>query len=163
MNKVNHVDPLEMVVEGFNVCGISVRTINTDEFNESTAKIGKLWEHFYSEAVVEQIPNRVPDSPYYGVYSHYDSDDTAYYTVTAGVKVNCKPSPLLDLDTVSVPPGCYLVFSDKGSMPQVVVETWARIWSYFEEHQEYRRNFEADFEMYSADDDIAIYIGVTKK
>lgn len=56
--------------------------------------------------------------------------------------------------------GNYLVFHGTGPMPAMVVETWKRVWEFFETNTEYRRNFISDFEAYSGPDQIAIYIGL---
>ena len=38
-------------IESFEVTGFSIRTTNADEMDASTAKIGRLWGKFYSNAL----------------------------------------------------------------------------------------------------------------
>lgn len=146
-------------VDSFTVTGLSVRTINQDEFNPVKAKLPHLWQEFFSTDMADKIPNRVPDSPIFGVYSNYVSDTADFYTVTAGVRV----APALktpELNTVSIESGQYLVFKDKGLMPEVIIKTWERIWIYFEGHNTPKRRFGSDFEVFLNVDEIAIYIGI---
>ena len=146
-------------IEGFTVAGLRVRTINSDEFNPETAKLSHLWGRFFSEGVADSVPSRLDKESTFGVYSDYASDDTDFYSVTAGVKV--EPAALLpELETVSVQAGDYLVFEGQGEMPQAVIETWKTIWVYFAQKPDYKRSYTTDFEQYQGGDRIAIYIGV---
>lgn len=144
------VSPALSQVDGFTVTGFSVRTQNKDEFNENTAKLPGLWHQFYASQ-----PNM--NSNVYGVYSSYDSDATGYYTVTVGTE-SCDVQA--ESGTVSIQAGQYLVFQGTGPMPATVIETWKRVWKFFEASTEYQRNFISDFEDYSGTDHVAIYIGI---
>ncbi|MCH9757085.1 MAG: GyrI-like domain-containing protein [Gammaproteobacteria bacterium] len=138
-------------INSFSVKGLSVRTQNSDEFNENTAKISTLWQQFYTSDLI------TPNAHIFGVYSDYDADEDGFYTVTAGV-TSSEPQP--QLNTATVQTGNYLVFQGKGPMPLTVVETWKQVWKYFEETNEYQRHFISDFEAYISPDEVAIYIGV---
>lgn len=144
-------------LDGFTVAGLQVRTINSDEFNSKTAKLPQLWGQFQSAGVADSVPNRLEKESIFGVYSDYDSDATGFYSVTAGVMVSPESSLLA---TVHVQPGDYLVFEGQGDMPQAVVDTWKRVWSYFADNTKYKRNYKTDFERYQGPNSIAIYIGV---
>ena len=146
-------------ISNFTVSGISVRTINRDEFNPGTAKLSHLWQRFLSESIAEKIPGKIPDSPIYGIYSDYESDFTGYYTVTAG----CAVDSLLmctEFNTLNIHDGNYLVFSGQGTMPQMVIDTWKQVWAYFESSTRYKRHFITDFEVWRKSDEIEIYIGI---
>lgn len=142
--------PIVKRIESFTVSGFSVKTQNKDEFNEKTAKIPGLWQQFYTSELAA-------NTAIFGVYSHYDSDASSFYTVTAGVKSSHAQT---ELSAVTVQAGNYLVFEGKGSMPAVVIETWKKIWEFFETNTVYRRNFVSDFEAYDGLDHVAIYIGI---
>ncbi len=157
---MTYPEPKLQDVKQFRISGISVRTINKDEFDQQTAKLPKLWDHFLSSELAEKIPNRLPESPVFGVYSNYESDATGFYTVTSGVSVSSE-SMSENWDTVIIQPGTYLVFEAKGPMTQTVINTWNQIWLYFEKNSIYRRIFTSDYEMYLGAEEIAIYIGVT--
>ncbi len=150
------MDVKRVEITAFQVSGPQVRTRNQDEQHVQTAKIGGLWGGFFAEGLAERIITRQPDSLVYGVYSGYESDATGYFDVTAAVAVTA-PAP--GHETVQVQGGSYLVFEGRGAMPQTVIDTWGRIWSYFEQHPGQRR-FATDFEAYTGLDSVAVYIGV---
>lgn len=137
-------------VESFTVTGFSVRTQNSDEFNEKTAKLPSLWQQFYSSELATNT--RV-----FGVYSNYASDAHGLYTVTVGVEAS-PAAP--QLSSVSIHSGSYLVFQGTGPMPTTVVEVWKQVWAFFEGNKEHRRNFISDFEVYDGSDRVMIYIGL---
>ena len=144
------IQPIVKPVESFNVMGFSVRTQNSDEFNEKTAKLPSLWHRFYTSELAMNVT-------IFGVYSNYDSDANGHYMVTAGVKSS---HPQSQLSSVTIQAGQYLVFEDTGPMPATVIETWKRVWAFFETNTEYKRNFISDFEAYNGPDHVAIYIGL---
>ena len=158
---MKYTEPTLEHIEGFAVSGIDVRTINSDEFNQDTAKLPALWGNFFSKAIAEKIANRLPDSSIYGVYSAYESDATSFYTVTAGVAVENELKSS-EFSTVNIKDGYYLVFSGKGMRPNVIVDTWKNIWTYFATNSKYTRSYLSDFERYNGSEDIAIYIGIQK-
>ncbi|KTC87248.1 GyrI-like domain-containing protein [Legionella drozanskii] len=150
-------EPKLATLKSFIVSGLSVRTKNSEEFNQSTAKLPKLWEDF--GGVVHNLSGSKEFSEVFGVYSDYDFDATGYYKVTVGIPVKSwQISP--EFSTVIIQAGNYLVFSGKGEMPKTVIEIWLRIWSFFESRVEYTRNFISDFERYRGDE-IDIHIGIT--
>jgi len=144
------IPPTVKQVESFDVKGFSVRTQNTDEFNEKTAKLPSLWQQFHSSGLATE-------DTIYGVYSNYDSDANGFYTVTAGVE---SPQAHDGLTSATIQAGQYLVFEGKGPMPATVVDTWKRVWDFFGTKSDYRRNFTSDFEAYKSADEVAIYIGL---
>ena len=143
--------PTVKQVESFIVTGFNVRTKNSDEFNEKTAKIPSLWRQFYTSELSVNAVN------IFGIYSNYDSDANGAYTVAVGVKSDRTDTKL---SSVTIQTGNYLVFQATGSMPATVVETWKQVWRFFENNPKHRRNFISDFEAYSGPDQVAIYIGL---
>ncbi|MDP3559472.1 MAG: GyrI-like domain-containing protein [Legionellaceae bacterium] len=138
-------------VESFTVIGVSVRTQNSDEFNEKTAKLPGLWQQFYSSDLAN-------NADIFEVYSDYESDANGLYTVTLGVTADNTPT---EFSSITIQSGNYLVFQGSGPMPLTVMETWKKVWAYFEkEGGEYQRNFVSDFEAYNGADKVAIYIGI---
>ena len=136
------------------IAGISVRTTNAAEFNPVTGKIPGLWGRFFSEGLFDKLPNKVADSPVYGVYSNYESDYMGAFDVTAGVATT-QPKSQLALQA-----GQYLVFSATGPMPQTVLQTWGVAWQYFQSHPNVQRSYATDFEVYRSTDEVEIHIGV---
>lgn len=138
-------------LDGFSVTGFSSRTKNSEEFNPETAKIPALWSTFFASGIATQ------DAQTLAVYSDYESDEKGSYTYTVGIK---NPQPHEGLSTLLIPSGKYLVFTGKGPMPQTVIKTWQEIWRYFESSTTHQRTFNVDFEIYLAEDEVNIYIGV---
>lgn len=139
--------------------GLQIRTKNQDEFSPNTAKLPNLWTRFYTEQITQKIPNTLSNAPIIGVYSDYESDATGHYSVTAGIPVTHKIDST-EFNTIETQPGYYLVFEDTGTMPQVVINTWQKIWNFFESQTQYTRSYLNDFEMYYDQEHIAIYIGI---
>jgi predicted transcriptional regulator YdeE len=133
------------------VIGFSTRTQNSDEFDEKTAKLPKLWQAFYAN-------NLATDANIFGVYSDYASDANGFYTVTVGAASHGNTQN--KLGAVTIQAGNYLVFEGKGPLPSAVIETWQRVWIYFTAEAPYQRTYKTDFEAYSKSDEVDIYIGV---
>ena len=148
------MEPIRQQQGDFRVAGIAVRTTNREEADPGTARIGALWNRFFSEQTAASTPQRTHDERVYGVYSGYASDAHGAFDLTAGVAVSG------GADSVAIEAGDYLVFSAQGPMPQVVIATWQRIWQYFEAHPEVARSYRSDFEAYEGPDKVSIHIGV---
>lgn len=158
--------PLPVQVPAFDVVGVSVRTRNSDESDPATARIGGLWDRFFSQSWERNLPAAGQDGLIYGVYSAYESEQHGAFDVTAGVP--CRPAgdgsgAGNTSDAVRVVPiqaGNYLVFRGQGPMPQMVIDTWGEIWRYFADNPHVQRRFGTDFEAYSGPDQVAIHIGI---
>lgn len=144
------IHPIMKHVDSFTVTGLTVRTQNSDEFNQETAKLPNLWQQFYAS-------NPIPNTPIFGVYSGYESDANGLYNVIVG---NINDNQSDELSAVKINSGNYLIFQSRGSMPQTVIEVWKRVWDYFAVENPYQRCFMTDFEEYKNSDEVAIYIGV---
>lgn len=142
--------PIVKYIDSFTVTGFSVRTQNSIEFDEKTAKLPKLWQKFNSN-------NPTIDETVFGVYSDYESDVNGFYTVTAGI---ASANEVDELSSVKINSGNYLIFRGKGEMPKAIIDTWRVVWNYFTVDSPYKRCFMTDFEAYSNGDEVAIYIGI---
>ncbi|UXU85276.1 GyrI-like domain-containing protein [Burkholderia sp. S-53] len=151
------MEPMVAHISYFSVSGLTVRTTNRDEFNQETARIPGLWAQFFSSGLADSVPNRLPGTPIFGVYSAYESDATGFYDLTAGVSV-AAPNP--DYGSIEIREGKYLVFEARGPMPAAVIQTWTAIWTYFEQHPHVQRSFLTDFESWSDPEHVQIHIGV---
>lgn len=147
--KVVHVD--EKLIKG-----ISVRTTNTREFNPETSKIGRLYQVFDKKVPVDYKNG----ARVYGVYYNYETDCSGEFSVLAGTDkfTELATEPLEQVTLVN---GNYLVFVAKGQVPQVVIDTWTKVWDYFaNEEAPYQRAYATDFEFYKSQDEIEIYISL---
>ncbi|WP_282176216.1 GyrI-like domain-containing protein [Vibrio nereis] len=143
-------------LEGFEVAGFFVRTTNADEMNATNAKIGGLWERFYTEA----LPKLSESSKVYGLYTNYDSDVSGAYDVFACAS-NLSSDSLPQLISTKIESGKYLTFSAKGEMPQVVIDLWGEVWRYFDaEDCPHSRAYTTDFEFYKGHDEVEISIAL---
>lgn len=154
------MQPTRAQVSAFTVTGLQVRTRNRDEMDPATARIGGLWDRFFSQCPAESAG---ADARMFGVYSGYESDEHGAFDVTASVPVGATDrSPLSGSVCVPILAGDYLVFTGQGTQPlvQLVIDTWGHVWRYFAENPQVRRRFGTDFEAYEGPDKVAIHIGV---
>lgn len=134
--------------------GISTRTNNRNESNEETQKIAPLWEQYDVENIYSQTLNKVNDTSFYGIYSNYESDHNGDYDITVAVEVTKAKKPIV------IENKRYLVFKKEGELPEVAFVLWQEIWDYFENNDEYERDFLIDFEKYSKENEVEIYISI---
>ena len=136
--------------------GLSIRTSNAKEMNPQTAKIGALHQQFDAEISVDYKNG----ARVYGVYYNYESDHTGDFSVLAGVD-QIAGTRAENLESITLPAVTYMVFEATGEVPQIVIETWAKIWEYFSsENSQFQRSYITDFEFYKNRHEVEIYIGV---
>lgn len=144
----------EIQVEGEMIYGISTMTTNKAEMDLSTAKIGDLWQEFFSK--IKPYINE--DASIYGVYHSYISDYTGEFLVTAG---STDASTGKNLETIAIAGGKYLSFSKKGELPQAVIDLWGEVWTYFTSDDcSHERLYTTDFERYTGSDEVEICIAI---
>jgi predicted transcriptional regulator YdeE len=140
------------------IYGISIRTTNSNEMNPETAKIGKTWQKFDNEVIVDyQNGERV-----YGVYYNYESDLNGEFSVLAGYEKSNSA-----LEAVTLQKSKYIVFeakaksNDDDARIQAVIATWGEIWQYFNDiNSEFKRAYKTDYEHYKHQTEIDIYISI---
>lgn len=136
--------------EQFQVVGTEARTNNAKEAG-SDGIIGKQWQEFLSHGLLQKIPDRLDDN-ILAVYTDYASDANGQYTFILGARAKPIPNPTVPTGMVvkTVPAGRYAVFtSERGPVAKVVVETWKRIWEYYQTPANGQRAYRADFEVYA--------------
>lgn len=146
------------------VCkGISARTTNNAEISHDTAKLGRLWQKFYQN----HMKSLSEGEDIYGVFHNYESDDlVGAFDVAASWKADIDDTTnASDVVTVSIPAGKYLVFSEKGNMPNTVMNAWEKAWEYFNNPScEHTRTYKVDFEHYIGGNleygQVDLYIGI---
>ncbi len=128
-------------VDDFYVMGISVKTTNMN--GQSSKDIGKLWEVFIADKVMDKISNKL-DNNIYCLYTDYEGDHMAPYLVVLGCKVDSSCDVLDGMSLKKVNGGTFTKFTAKGSLIEgVVYQEWATIWAI-----EKNRVFDTDFEVY---------------
>ena len=118
------IAPQATTVAAFRVAGIAVRTTNAAEADPASARIGPLWDRFFSESWEHKLPPPGADGRVFGVYSGYASDQHGAFDVTAGVAAPADHQALQGATTVDIEAGTYLVFEAEGQMPQLVIDAW---------------------------------------
>ena len=142
------------------VVGISVRTSNTAETDPATAKIAGLWARFYQDDVRGKTPAKsVPAIPL-AVYTDYERDHEGQYQVIVGAAVDPKIPTPEGMARATIPAGTYLLFEAEGDMPDVVIDTWKAIWSYFSNSSNHVRAYVTDVEAYPGERAVRIYISI---
>src|SRR5579864_8552084 len=148
----------------FTIIGIEARTTNAKE-TTSEGVIGKQWQTFFSEGILQRIPNRA-DANIYALYSDYASDHNGEYSFLIGAKVKDGTTPPSGMVAKQVRAGEYAVItSDRVPFPKVVPAAWMKIFD-FENAGKLKRSYQTDFELYDErakdpqNGQIDIYIGV---
>ncbi|MES2826083.1 MAG: GyrI-like domain-containing protein [Pseudomonadota bacterium] len=137
------------------IFGLGARTNNENEMNPQRGKIADLVQKF--DALVSV--NYRSGARVYSVYSEYETDSSGNYSVLVGTdKVE---SSRVELESVKIQEGNYLVFSAQGQVPKIVFETWSRIWEYFDnENCSHVRAYSTDFEFYKSQSELEIHIAI---
>ncbi len=142
--------------DGKKITGLSIRTSNANEMNPALAKIAALYQAFDKKMTVDYKNG----ARVYGVYYNYESDASGEYSVMAGTDQPGETSGD-GIETLIIPHGPYMVFAARGDMPQVVIDTWGKIWRYFSaEGVGHQRAYTKDFEFYKNQQEIEIHIAI---
>ena len=152
------MNPIRQHHGAFRVAGLTARTTNREENDPTAARIGALWNRFFGGESEWTASHRTADARIFGVYSGYESDAHGAFDVTVGVAVSDAAGAAA---AANVEAGDYLVFEGQGEMPQMVIDTWQRIWRYFDAHPTITRRYRSDFEAYDGPDKVAIHIGIS--
>ncbi|MDR0193861.1 MAG: GyrI-like domain-containing protein [Myroides sp.] len=148
-----------VTVNQFHLIGIAVRT--TNEQNKAANDIPMLWDRFFKEDVINQIPNKVCTAVY-SLYTNYEGDHTMPYTTIIGCEV-------ADLSVIpegmvgqTFEGGTYRKITTKGDLTQgLIIKEWEKIWS-----ENWDRKYTADFEVYDEkasnphDAEVSIYVAI---
>lgn len=133
----------------FRVAGFLTRASNADPSN-----IGTLWQTFGQRAG-ELDSQAAP----HAVYHDYESDHTGPYSLLVGLPVEDGVELPDGWVTVDIPGATYDVFDvPEGPMPDMLIQTWQRIWAHFDGGSPTERTHTFDFERYSATTEIFVAV-----
>lgn len=148
-----------MIIQKFNVIGISVRT--TNENGQSGKDIPALWSQFMSEEIQSKIPNKVSED-LFCIYTDYEKDHTKPYTTILGCKVESLDVVPENMIGKTIDSANYEELIAKGNLSEgIVYNKWLEIWN-----SDLDRSFTADFEVYGEKTqnpeqaEVAIYIAL---
>lgn len=147
--------------------GITARTSNQAEFNPETAKIGSTIQKYISEALYNKISSRKKPGTTYCVYTEYETDHTGSYTYFIGEEVELNAEVPEGFKAITIDTQFYSKFTTApGTMPNVCIDMWQKIWKKTPEELGGKRTYTADFEVYDdraldpSNTVLDIYIGV---
>jgi predicted transcriptional regulator YdeE len=151
-------------LESFILVGISTRTTNAAEMT-GAGETPKLWQRFYSEGVIQQIPGALRPGEIIAAYTDFESDDTGPYTLIIGAAVRPGTKAPAGMALKEVRAARYLrVGTERGRLAEIGVAAWVKIWQ--DQPLRNERAFECDLEIYGAaaanpeDAQFDIYLGL---
>ena len=133
----------------FSVVGIEASSNRAKEEGPD-AIVGKLWQQFTRQNLIDKIPGRTGQS-IIAVYTDFSDDGHGEFTLILGAQVRPVPNPVIPDGMVvkTVPAGRYAVFTTpRGPAAKVIPETWKQIVDYFASPAHGQRAFDADYEVY---------------
>lgn len=137
--------------------GYGIVTKNKDEQSPETAKIGGLWNTFFTEIYKQELNG----DTIYGLYSNYASGQDGSYLLTVAVEKGSNTSKRDDIREVKLEAGRYAVFSGQRGEGNPVLELWKEAWAYFaEKGSQNERLFTTDVEMFHPDGRIDLCIAI---
>lgn len=142
------------------IIGISTRTSNQP--GKSEVDIPKLWNRFFEEKTMENIPNKV-DSNVYCVYTDYEGDYTKPFTTIIGCKVSSFDNIPDGMVSKTIGGELAEIFTASGLVNEgIVFKEWIKIWN----SKELNRKYTSDYEVYDENAlnmkpcDVKIYVAV---
>ena len=132
-----------MIIQKFNVIGISIRTTNED--GQSGKDIPSLWNKFMTEEIQGKIPKKVSED-IFCIYTDYEKDHTKPYTTILGCKVESLDNIPENMVGKTIESADYEELIAKGNLSEgIVYNKWLEIWNL-----DLNRSFTADFEVYGS-------------
>ncbi|MCW7459221.1 effector binding domain-containing protein [Leptospira bandrabouensis] len=151
-------------LESMVLVGITTRTSNAKEM-AGNGKIAALWQRFWEEGILSQIPNPLVTSEIVVAYTEFETDENGEYTILIGTKVSTLDSLPPHLTAIRVAASDYLhVPTDWGPISEIGINTWKKIWS--EETYRKNRSYKTDLEIYGTNakdpnhSQFDIYLGI---
>ncbi|OOG37849.1 GyrI-like domain-containing protein [Polaromonas sp. A23] len=143
--------------QAIHVFGIELRTSN----DEAMQTIPPHWQRFSQEAVPANIPGKISDDVY-AVYTHFDhagSNNQGVYSLILGAQVHPHTPLPGGLARAVIPASRRAVFPVEKGRFDLVGEKWQEIWR----RNELPKTFIVEYERYTAQGDIDIFIGLDKE
>ena len=129
-------------INDIDLIGLSLKTKTINANGQSSFDCGKLWQDFEKGNYSKTIPNKLGDEVF-GVYHHYEGDNTKPFSYFVGCKVNSTTEVPKGLEILTIPKGTYYKINAKGKMPDCVASAWKEVWL-----SNIPRTYQIDFEVY---------------
>lgn len=143
------------------IVGIACRTSNAPEAGPQD--IPRLWNQFYGEDIINQIPNKVSNEVV-ALYCDYEGDYTQPYSLVIGCPVSSVLGVPEGMVAKMIPSGSYAVFCAVGEYPASLIETWGNIWQ-----TGLKRTYTGDYEFYGdkfvsgSPQEVEVFIAIEKE
>lgn len=126
-----------------------IKGIRTNNFNDEQVmqKIQTMWEEAYRNLKQDQ-------KSIYGVYYDYESDYKGDYSLSVGIEEGGGESFIEIPDHEK-----YEIFKVDTTDENGIIKTWSKIWE-LEEAGQLKRAYSFDFEKYSPNGEVDIYIAI---
>ena len=139
------------------VMGLELRI--TPEGNQAAQEIPKFWNKFFSEKIIDKIPNQ-KTGEILGLYIDYEGDHTKPYSLVIGCEVTEANETPEGMAVKTLPASKYAKFTTNGPLPQGVINTWQTVWQ-----TPLERTYTGDFELYKPSShpdkpEVDIYIAI---
>lgn len=123
-----------------NVIGVKLHVTKPDQ---APYQIGQFWETFRKEKIKNRIQNKLHPQETIAVYTNYGPQGEGYSLILGAqvqYMVNNIPEGMVGIE---IPEQTYAVFSKKGALPKIIIETWQEVWK-----SPIPRAYTYDFEIY---------------
>ncbi len=136
------------------IAGVQIQTTCQD--GAAIAAIHQLWQRVLQEKLLDHIPNKA-SKHLYCAYFYHNPDTISQYTYVIGYEVISIDNISPPLKHFTLPAGDYLYTQATGKAPEIVQQTWPKIW---QKSKDDRLPFAytVDFEIYTQGD----YLGSNK-
>ncbi len=110
------------------IVGLKTSIQANEQPNEIQSKIGAMVNAYFSKNFSKQIPHRANPNVTYVVYANYESNFKGSYDYLIGEQC-ASDDPKLDYVAIPSEDSLYLkITTNKGKIPQIIVEVWKFIW-----------------------------------
>jgi predicted transcriptional regulator YdeE len=123
--------------------------------NSNFESIKKHWEKFYQTDFSEIDSDKASDD-IIAVYTDYQGDHTAPYTLIIGYEVNKETRAAQNLTEIEIT-GCHHSYKVTGQMPDALIQQWQKIWS----SPDGDRAYNADYDRYISANEATIHVEYT--
>lgn len=130
--------------------GICVRTSYSQELDKMKGNIFPCVQRYFHGALSEKIPHRKKPGTTFCAYTDYETDHKGVYTYFIGEEVSSINTPLPEgFQRITIPKQQYVKFTtNPAPMPDVIVNTWEKIWHMTPRELGGERRYATDFEIY---------------
>ncbi len=137
------------------IAGVQIQTTCQD--GAAIPAIHQLWQQVLQEKLLEQLPDKASNH-LYSAYFYHNPNTISQYTYVIGCEVTNIDNIPTPFKTFTLPAGTYLHTQATGKAPEIVQQTWPKIWQKSKEDK-LPFAYTVDFEVYTQGD----YLGSDKK